>query len=101
MKQYHLSEITAPLVYEEKNTIYRIWDNTISNQWDFCKSTVRVVKSDKTKTVKHHAAKSGKREIQEGMADLLQFTNLPSVVSLKNVMSICHARWQIENECYR
>jgi hypothetical protein len=35
------------------------------------------------------------------MADLLQFTNLPSVVSLKNVMSICHARWQIENECYR
>ena len=27
-------------------------------------------------------------------------TNLPSVVGLKNIISICHSRWQIENKCF-
>ena len=27
-------------------------------------------------------------------------TNLPSVVGLKNIISACHSRWQIENKCF-
>ncbi|MHB8277598.1 MAG: hypothetical protein ACYDIA_08105 [Candidatus Humimicrobiaceae bacterium] len=27
-------------------------------------------------------------------------TNLPSVFSLKNTVSICYSRWQIENKCF-
>ena len=27
-------------------------------------------------------------------------TNLPSVVGLKNIVSACHSRWQIENKCF-
>jgi len=95
-----LSRISSPLVYEEKNTSYRVWDITISNQWDGYRDPVRVIKSEETKIVRHHAAQLEKWEYLEEKADWLWVTNLPSTVGLKNAVSICHARWQIENECF-
>ena len=95
-----LSRISSPLVYEEKNTSYRVWDITISNQWDGYRDPVRAIKSEETKIVRHHAAQLEKWEYLEEKADWLWVTNLPSTVGLKNAVSICHARWQIENECF-
>jgi hypothetical protein len=95
-----LSSINVPVAYEEKKTTYRVWDNTISNQWDGYNGPVRVIKSEETKYVRHHCRQLGKWEIQEEKADWLWVTNLPSVVSLKNVVSVCHSRWQIENKCF-
>ena len=95
-----LSKISLPLVYEEKNTTYRVWDSTISNQWDGYRDPVRVIKSEETKIVRHHAAQLEKWEYLEEKTDWLWVTNLPSVVGLKNAVSICHSRWQIENKCF-
>jgi hypothetical protein len=95
-----LSSFSVPVAYEEKKTTYRVWDNTISNQWDGYNGPVRVIKSEETKYVRHHCQELGKWEMQEEKADWLWVTNLPSVVSLKNVVSICHSRWQIENKCF-
>ena len=95
-----LSKISIPLVYEEKKTTYRVWDNTIYDQWDGYKCPVRVIKSEETKCVRYHCQELGKWEIQEEKADWIWVTNLPSVVSLKNVVSVCHSRWQIENKCF-
>ena len=33
-------------------------------------------------------------------ANWMWVTNLPTVFNLKNTVSICHARWQIENNCF-
>ena len=96
-----LSGIINPVVYEEENTIYRVWDHTLTGMWDGYKGSVRVVRSEETKYTRHHSTDLGKWEIQEQKADWLWVTNLPSVVSLKNVVSICHCRWQIENCCCR
>jgi len=96
-----LCQISAPVVYEEENTIYRVWDHTLTGMWDGYKGFVRVIRSEETKTVSHHCQDLGKWQIQEEKADWLWVINLPSVVSLKNVVSICHCRWQIENCCCR
>ena len=95
-----LSGISSPVVYEEENTIYRVWDHTLAGMWDGYKGSVRVIKSEETKIVRHHASELGKWQIQEEKADWLWVTNLPSVVGLKNVVSMCHSRWQIENKCF-
>jgi hypothetical protein len=95
-----LSEINSPVVYEEENTIYRVWDHTVLQMWDGYNGPVRVIKSEETKYVRHHCQELGKWEIQEEKADWIWVTNLPSVVGLKNVVSICHSRWQIENCCF-
>jgi len=95
-----LSKISQPVVYEDKKTTYRIWDHTISGQWDGYKSPVRVIRSEETKYVRHHCQELGKWETAQEKADWLWVTNLPSVVSLKNVVTICHSRWQIENCCF-
>ncbi|MBM3706302.1 MAG: transposase [Actinobacteria bacterium] len=95
-----LSSISDPVVYADENTTYKVWDNTIGGAWDSYKKPVRVIKSEETKTQRHHAGKPGKWEISQEKADWYWVTNLPPVVSLKNVVSICHARWQIENGCF-
>ena len=95
-----LSGISFPAVYEDNNITYRVWDHTISEMWDGYKGTVGVIKSEETKLVRHHAAELGKWEIVQEKADWYWVTNLPSLVSLKNVVSICHCRWQIENKCF-
>ena len=95
-----LSEISDPVTYEEENTIYRVWDHTVLQMWDGYNGPVRVIKSEETKYVRHHCQELGKWEMQEEKADWLWVTNLPTVVGLKNVVSICHSRWQIENKCF-
>jgi len=95
-----LSEIVNPVVYEEEKTTYRVWQHTISDQWDGYSEPVRVVKSEETKTLRHHSDKLGCWEMKEEKADWIWVTNLPSIVGLKSVVSICHSRWQIENKCF-
>jgi hypothetical protein len=95
-----LSKITQPVVYEEDNTIYRVWDHSLEGMWDGYKDSVRVIKSEEIKIVRHHTDEIGKWEIRQEKADWLWVTNLPSVVGLKNVVSMCHSRWQIENKCF-
>jgi hypothetical protein len=95
-----LSAISDPVTYKEENTIYRVWDNTVYNQWDGYKDSVRVIRSEETKYIRHHCQKLGNWEISQQKADWLWVTNLPSVIGLKNAVSICHSRWQIENKCF-
>jgi hypothetical protein len=68
--------------------------------WDGYSGVVRVIKSEEIKYIRHHGAELGKWETVQEKADWIWVTNLPSVVSLKNVVSICHSRWQIENKCF-
>jgi len=95
-----LSVITAPVVYEDEGIRYRAWDHTISGLWDGYNKPVRVVRSEETKTIRHHSDELGKWDVQEERAEWMWVTNLPSVVGLKNIISACHSRWQIENKCF-
>ncbi len=95
-----LSAMTAPVVYEDEGTTYRAWDHSISGLWDGYDKPVRVIKSEETKTVRHHCQEVGKWDLQEEKAEWMWVTNLPSVVGLKNIISACHSRWQIENKCF-
>ena len=95
-----LSKITEPVIYSKDNTTYRVWDHSLSGLWDGYKDSVRVIKSEEIKYIRHHSAELGKWEISKEKADWLWVTNLPSVIGLKNVVSICHTRWQIENKCF-
>jgi hypothetical protein len=95
-----LSGIIDPVVHADENTTYKIWDHTISGLWDGYDKPVRVLRSEETKITRHHSKDPGKWEHTEEKADWYWVTNLPSVVSLKNVVSICHSRWQIENGCF-
>ena len=95
-----LSKINKPFVYEDKKTVYRVWEHTISGLWDGYKKPVRVIRSEETKTVRHHCQDLGRWELKEEKVDWMWVTNLPSLVSLKNTVSLCHCRWQIENKCF-
>jgi hypothetical protein len=95
-----LCKITEPIVYEKDNTTYKVWDHTIEGMWDSYNKPVRVIKSEETKTVRRHSDKLGGWETIEEKADWLWVTSLPKVVGSKNVLSICHSRWQIENKCF-
>ena len=95
-----LSAITAPVVYEDEGIRYRAWDHTISGLWDGYNKPVRAIRSEETKTVRHHSEELGKWDVQEERAEWMWVTNLPSVVGLKNIISACHSRWQIENKCF-
>jgi len=95
-----LSGIVNPVIYKDENTTYRVWDHTIEGAWDSYNSPVRVIKSEEIKTIRHHGNQLGKWEYLEEKADWLWVTNLPSVVSLENAVSVCHSRWQIENRCF-
>jgi len=94
-----LSEIVEPEIYADEKVTYRVWDHNLSEMWDGYSGIVRVIKSEETKYVRHHGT-PGKWEISQEKTDWIWVTNPPSVVSLKNVVSICHARWQIENKCF-
>ncbi|MCG2788746.1 MAG: transposase [Actinomycetia bacterium] len=95
-----LSSITAPVVYEDGAVTYRAWEHKISGLWDSYDKPVRVVRSEETKIVRHHCQELGKWDVQEERAEWMWVTNLPSVVGLKNIISACHSRWQIENKCF-
>ena len=95
-----LSAITAPVAYQDEGVAYRAWEHKISGLWDGYDKPVRVVRSEETKTVRHHSDELGKWDIQEERAEWMWVTNLPSVVGLKNIISVSHSRWQIENKCF-
>ncbi len=95
-----LCGIAKPVIYADENTTYKVWDHTIKGAWDSYKKPVRVIKSEEIKLARHHSNNLRKWEYSEEKADWLWVTSLPSVVSLKNVVSICHSRWQIENKCF-
>jgi hypothetical protein len=96
-----LTAITAPVVYEDEGITYRAWDHSISGLWDGYDKPVRAIRSEETKTVRHHCQELGKWDIRQERAEWMWVTNLPSVVGLKNIVSACHSRWQIENKCFR
>lgn len=87
-----LCSIVDPVVYVDENTTYRVWDHTIEGAWDSYEKPVRVIKSEEIKKSRHHSDKIGKWECKEEKADWYWATSLPKVVSLKNVVSICHGR---------
>jgi len=95
-----LSAKLAPVAYKDEGVTYRAWEHTISGLWDGYGKPVRVVRSEETKTVRHHSDELGKWDLQEERAEWMWVTNLPSVVGLKNIVSIGHSRWQIENKCF-
>jgi hypothetical protein len=95
-----LSEIVEPEVYSDHKVTYRVWDHTITGAWDGYKDPARVIKTEETKTLRHHSNELGRWETVQERAEWLWVTNLPSIVSLKNVISTCHCRWQIENCCF-
>ena len=68
--------------------------------WDSYKEPVRVIRSEEITTVRRHSDKLGRWETVKEKADWLWVTSLPKVVGSKNVLSICHSRWQIENKCF-
>ena len=41
-----LSKITEPIEYEDQGTTYKVWEHTISNQWEGYNHPVRVIKSE-------------------------------------------------------
>jgi len=95
-----LCRIIDPVVYADENTTYKVFDHTISGLWDGYDKPVRVLRSEETKTARHHSKEPGKWETVKEKADWYWVTNLPSVVGLKNAVSILHSRWQIENKCF-
>ena len=95
-----LSKLSEPIEYDDNGTTYKVWDNTVSGMWDSYKGSVRVIKSEETKTTRTHSDTLGKWNYRTEKADWMWITNLPTVFNLKNTVSICHARWQIENKCF-
>jgi hypothetical protein len=89
-----------PVVYADENTTYKVWDHTISGLWDGYDKPVRVLRSEETKTARHHSKDPGQWEVMQEKADWYWATNLPKVVGPKNAVSILHSRWQIENKCF-
>src|SRR5450830_716519 len=95
-----LSKLTEPIEYADQGTTYKVWEHTISNQWEGYDHPVRVIKSVETKTVRHRSCNLGKWENAEEKANWMWVTNLPRVFNTKSIVSICHTRWQIENKCF-
>ena len=95
-----LSKITEPIEYEDNKTYYRVWEHTVSHQWDGYRCPVRVIKSEETKTTRTHSDTLGKWNYRTEKANWMWVTNLPRVFNTKSIVSICHARWQIENKCF-
>ena len=72
-----LSAINDPVVYEVGAVTYRAWNHTISGLWDGYDRPVRVIRSEETKTVRHHSKELGKWDPQEERAEWMWVTNLP------------------------
>ena len=57
-----LSKLTDSIEYKDQGTTYKVWDLTVSGMWDSYKGSVRVIKSEETKTARHHLGNLGKWE---------------------------------------
>ncbi|MHB8276698.1 MAG: hypothetical protein ACYDIA_03460 [Candidatus Humimicrobiaceae bacterium] len=95
-----LSKLVEPIEYADQGTTYKVWEHTVSHQWDGHKYPVRVIKSEETKTTRHHCDTLGKWNYQVEKANWMWVTNLPRVFNTKSIVSICHKRSQIENNCF-
>ena len=99
-----LSLLAEPEIYREGKTYYRVWDHSISGCWDRYGKKVRVIVSEETTRGRVHS-KDGKgwQEVEE-MSNWMWATNLDvssSIGDLKNTVKVCHARWHIENRCFK
>ena len=85
-----LSDIAEPKIYIDDRTTYRVWKHKIEGLWKSYNKEITVIRSEETKTAK---------DIEE-KTDWMWVTNLPSTGNLRNLVRICHSRWQIENQCF-
>ncbi len=98
-----LSLLSKPEVYRRGRTYYRVWDHSISGCWDGYGKGVRVIVSEEATPVRVHAKDGKSFEDKLKHANWMWVTNLPRSEdpgSLKNTVSVCHSRWQIENQCF-
>ena len=99
-----LSLLEEPAVYREGKTSYRVWDHSVSGCWDGYGKDVRVIVSEEI-TKKRTHSKDGKGwEDTEVVANWMWATNLDvskDTGDLKNMVKVCHARWHIENRCFK
>ena len=89
-KRQLYEEAAHPIVYKNNNTAYRVWEHKIEGLWDSYKGKVTVIRSKETKAVADIEVK----------ADWMWVTNRPPTGNLRNMVRICHSRWQIENQCF-
>lgn len=85
-----LSSISQPILYENGNTSYRVWEHKIGGLWDSYKKEVTVIRSEEITVAKD----------KESRAEWMWVTNLPYATDLENTVRICHSRWQVENQCF-
>ena len=64
-----LSKLIEPIEYDDNGTTYKVWDNTVSGMWDSYKGSVRVIKSEETKTTRTHSDTLGKWNYRVEKAD--------------------------------
>lgn len=98
-----LSLLSEPRVYRQGKTHYRVWDHAISGCWDGYGKNVRVIVSREKTPVRTHSKDGKGFEESLNRANWMWVTNLPRSEdpgSLKNTVSVCHSRWQIENQCF-
>jgi len=98
-----LSLLSEPKVYRQGRTYYRVWDHSIEGCWDGYGKGVRVIVSEEATPKRVHSKDGRVFEDKLNRANWMWVTNLPSSEdpgSLKNTVSVCHSRWQIENQCF-
>ena len=98
-----LSLLSEPKVYRRGRTYYRVWDHSIEGCWDGYGKGVRVIVSEEATPKRVHSKDGRVFEDKLNRANWMWVTNLPSSEdpgSLKNTVSVCHSRWQIENQCF-
>ena len=98
-----LSLLSEPKVYRRGRTYYRVWDHSIEGCWDGYGKKVRVIVSEEATPKRVHSKDGRVFEDKLNRANWMWVTNLPSSEdpgSLKNTVSVCHSRWQIENQCF-
>ena len=80
-----LSSITEPIIYDNGNTTYRVWEHKIEGLWDSYSKEVTVIRSEETTVAKDKELKT----------DWMWVTYLPFADDLENTVRICHSRWQV------
>ena len=98
-----LSLLVEPVVYRKKKTYYRVWEHSIEGCWDGYGKGVRVIASEEATPVRVHSKDGKYFEDKLKKVKWMWVTSLPcseDLAGLKNTVSICHSRWQIENQCF-
>jgi cell division protein FtsB len=99
-----LSLLDEPAVYREGKTSYRVWDHCVFGCWDGYGKDVRVIVSQETTKARTHSKDGKSWEDTEVAANWMWATNLDvskNIGDLKNTVKVCHARWHIENRCFK